>query len=139
MQDDLIRDINKKISELESVIRKKDLEITDLKQQLKKSDIDLYDRYGFQFTKKVIYYISQGIEEDRAILLAWDDFPALSCNNAFMIWNAARPIKSGLRLYARTYCAHKMKSAGYKRFEIACTLGLSLTTISKLLRCKILF
>jgi len=134
MYEDDIRKLDELIVNLKAEIKHRDLEIFELKKQLKGHESVQYDKYGFQFTKRVIYYISQGIEEARAIMLAWDDFPSLSMSTAELIWYAARPVKSGLKLYARAYCAHKMKKAGFKKYEIACTLGVSITTVSKILK-----
>ncbi len=129
----LIREIHDKLSELEALLARKNIQIDNLKAQLNGEELINYDRYGFRFTKKVIYYISQGIEEKRAIALAWDDFPKLRMSTAEMIWKSSRPIKSGLKLYARAYCVQKMIDAGYTHSEIAITLGISQTSVKNII------
>ncbi len=55
-------------------------------------------------------------------------------NHINMIWGMSRASKSSLILYGRVYTAKKMKKAGFKLVEIAKTLGLSITTVRKLLK-----
>lgn len=108
--------------------------IDELEDKLNNVDNKNWNIYGFKVTKAILKYISQGIEEKQAIFLAYDDFKdVLTMRTIELIWKAGRASKAGLLLYGRAYCAKKMKLAGFKRFEIAQTLGVSQTTVNKLL------
>ena len=130
-------DFKKIISELENAFLQQKYEIDCLKSQLNKDFNDVYDRQAFKIVKKVLYYIEHGIEEKQALFLVYDEND-LPFEYVSKIWKIYRPQKSGLLLYGRCYCEHKMKKAGFSTSEIANTLGLSVTTIQKILKQKIL-
>ncbi len=118
---------------LQSIITNLEHKIIDLEKRLKKQDLIEYDTYGFKFCKRVIYYISQGIEEYKAVLLAAEEFKdKMSYTSAQMTWKHARASKNGLILYGRYYAAKKMRMSGYSVADISIVLGLSIPTISKI-------
>ena len=119
---------------LKSIITSLENKIIELEKRLNKQDLIQYDTNGFKFCKRVIYYISQGIEENKAVFLAADDFKNdMSYATAQMIWKHARASKNGLILYGRYYTAKKMRLAGYSIADISIVLGLSIPTVRKLL------
>ena len=126
-------DFNKIIDELELAFEEQAHEIQDLKRQLNHDFHEVFDRCAFKIVKKVLFYIEHGIEEQKALLLVYDEND-LPFEYIGRIWKVYRPQKSGLLLYARCYTAHKMKQAGFSVAEIAQTLGLSNTTTNKILK-----
>ena len=129
-------ELHKLISEMQILFLQQKHEIENLKSQLKHDFQDVYDRCAFKIVKKVLYYIEHGIEEQQALLLVFDEND-LPFDYIKKIWTIYRPQKSGLLLYARCYAAHKMKQAGFSVAEISNTLGLSIPTIHKILKQKI--
>lgn len=129
-------ELEKLIADMQLLFLQQRHEIENLKTQLKHDFQDVFDRKAFKIVKKVLYYIEHGIEEQQALLLVFDenDIPFEYIKR---IWTAYKPQKSGLLLYARCYTAHKMKQAGFSVYEISNTLGLSTTTIRKILKQKI--
>jgi len=126
-------DLNKLIAEMQILFLAQKRQIEDLKQRLNHEFNDVYDHQAFKIVKKVLYYIEHGIEENKALMLVFDEND-LPFDYIQRIWKEYKPKKSGLLLYARCYCAHKMKQAGFSASEIALTLGLSVTTINKILK-----
>lgn len=130
-------DLNKLIAEMQILFLAQKRQIEDLKQRLNHEFNDVYDHQAFKIVKKVLYYIEHGVEENKALMLVFDEND-LSFDYIQRIWKEYKPKKSGLLLYARCYAAHKMKQAGFSASEIALTLGLSVTTINKILKQHIL-
>ena len=127
------------LNDLDHIFLMKDKEIFDLKQQLKKEFHDVYDHLAFRIVKKILFFIEKGINENQAIMLVFDELSdQITLENLQMIWKNYRPKKSGLLLYARCYTAKKMFSAGYTLTDISKVLGVSITTISKLVKKTIL-
>lgn len=109
--------------------------IKQLEKQLEEKDDINWHVDGFKVTKTILKYIAQGIEEKKAIFMSYDDFSdRLSYRSVEAIWKTSRASKSGLLLYGRHYTAKKMKEAGFKPAEISIVLGVSITTVNKLLK-----
>ena len=132
---DEIKKFQNAVDNFINVINKQQEIIKELEMKLSEKDGINWHFNGFKVTKKILWYISQGIEERKAIALAYDDFSSsLSMRSIELIWGFSRASKSGLMLYGRAYCAKKMRLAGFKVYEIAQTLNVSTTTVNKLLK-----
>lgn len=130
-----IKKFHEAVDNLVNIINNQDQKIRELESALHEKENINWNVYGFRVVKKILHYIAQGIEEMRAIALAYDDFNGeLSMSSIEAIWRTSRASKSGLILYGRAYCAKKMRLAGFKSYEIAQTLGVSITTVNKLLK-----
>ena len=132
---DEIKKFQNAVDNFVNIINEQQEIIKNLEMKLEQKDGINWDRNGFRVTKKILWYVSQGIEERKAIALAYDDFSkSLSMRSIEMIWEMSRASKSGLMLYGRAYCAKKMRLSGFKIYEISQTLGVSTTTVNKLLK-----
>ena len=130
-----IKNFREAVDNFVNIINRQNDIISNLEMKLNEKDGINWYHHGFKVTKKNLWYISQGIEERKAISLTYDDFtPTLSMRSIEMIWDTSRASKSGLVLYGRAYCAKKMRLAGFKIYEIAQTLNVSATTVNKLLK-----
>ncbi len=123
------------LEDLVTIIRHQDFKIDDLKENKIQRDKNTYHLYGFRAVKKILYYITKGIEENKALHLTYYDFKdCLTVDHIKTIWSMSRASKSGLILYGRVYAAKKMKAAGFKITDISKALNLSNQTIHKLLK-----
>ena len=130
-----IKNFREAVDNLVNIINNQEKKIKELESYLQEKEDINWNVYGFRAVKRVLKYIAQGIEEKRAIALVYDDFNGeLSMSSLEALWRTSRASKSGLILYGRAYCAKKMRLAGFKSYEIAQTLGVSTTTINKLLK-----
>lgn len=133
--DEEIKKFREAVDNLLYVIQKQESKIRELESKLAQKDNVNWHTQGFKIVKTILRYITQGIEEKKAIQLAFDDFNgSLSMRTIENIWHNSRANKAGLILYGRAYCVKKMRLAGFKTFEIANTLGVSVTTVNKLLK-----
>ena len=132
---DEVKKISGAVDNLLKIINNQQSQIKELEDKLQEKDGHDWDNYGFRVVKAILRYIAQGIEEQEAIRLAYDDFAGkISMRTILCIWQHSHASKAGLILYGRAYCAKKMRLAGYKTYEIAQTLRLSVTTVQKLLK-----
>lgn len=130
-----IKNFRESVDNLVNIINNQERKIKELESKLQEKEDINWNVYGFRVVKKILHYIAQGIEEMRAIALAYNDFNGeLSMSSIKAIWRTSRASKSGLILYGRAYCVKKMRLAGFKSYEIAQTIGVSTTTINKLLK-----
>lgn len=86
--------------------------------------------------KAVLRHIAAGVDQESAILLVAKQFHT----TAFRVETLLKQNKkymSAVKLYARRFCAEKLKNAGFSAKKIAEILGVSENHIYKLLKCKI--
>ena len=95
--------------------------------------------YKFKIIKDILLLICRGYDELNAVNEVAELYKGiLKRDSVHMLWRASRHDRNAINLYARAYMAKKMRSAGFKISEIAITMGLSRTSINKLLKKEVM-
>ena len=92
--------------------------------------------YTHRIVRDILKHICAGKNEAVAVGLVADEYDSssLTYNDIQKIWNRAKREKNALRMYGRVFAAKKRRLSGFTLGDIACTLGLSKTSVQKLLK-----
>lgn len=88
--------------------------------------------------KTVLRHIANGVDQENAILLTAKQFHTTAFRVEVLV-HSNKKYMSAVKLYARRFCAEKLKNAGFSAKKIAEILGVSENHVYKLLKCKIEF
>lgn len=131
---DEIKRLQDSLDGIETALKLYERKKKDLEDALACREKVCYDVYSFKVVKRILSYIAQGVEEDRAIFLTYDDLSgSLRMKDIETIWLLARAQKKGLIMYGRVFTAKTMRKAGFTLSEIANTLNLSPASVRKLI------
>lgn len=90
--------------------------------------------YGCDIIKKMLLFLHQGFDELTALSAVAKQYEGILKKDAIEhLWQRSRSDRNALELYGKSYAAKKMRVAGFKINEIAITLGISSTSVYKLL------